>query len=198
MPPKRRFSQKSSLPEEEESPAAAKQVRPAPLRHTPRGSEQEPPIPIVTTLPPTEAEQVRKQPSSHPAISSGTYRGVVLVCSSSTIALLADTIDFGDYKTQLRYFWGHVFLLVRNLKTKERQEIFEATLPDFARNEEYKRRLETEFGNCYRLFQAQFIRVVEIYGQRWLKSPAHQKFLEVDLHARYSLPPFPYALFMVI
>ena len=153
--------------------------------------EQEPATPTASTLPPTEAEQIPKQPSRHPVISAETHRGVQLVCSSSTIAILADTIDIDDYKAQLHYFWGNIFLLVWNLKTKERQELFQDTVPDFVRDEDTKRRLEMEFDNCYRLFQTHFIGVVEAYGQRWKKSLAYQKFVEVDLHARYSLPNFP-------
>ena len=57
---------------------------------------------------------------SYERFSGNTHRGPQLVCSSHAIAILADSIDFDDYKTQLYYFCGHIFLHVRNLKTQER------------------------------------------------------------------------------
>lgn len=227
MPPKRRQSQKSPLPGEE-LPPGAKRARGGHSRRTPKHSDLEsmqitaPPSVTPDVLPlgqksslalsssqqPLSTQQTSglssqqpigsEQLSSSEHLSGNTNRGSQLVCSSHAISILADSIDFDDYKTQLYYFWGHIFLLVRNLKTKERREIFEATLPEFAQGGEERSRLETEFDACYRLFQKQFIKAVETYGHRWLNSPACQKFCELEIYARYLPLSFPLIFSLIL
>ena len=195
MPPKRRHSHKSTIPEED-SPAAAKRARAGPTRQAPkRGGGTDSGSATTSVLSPAGRAQEPKVSAelstSHEQVSAKDHRSPHHVCSSHAIAILADSIDLDDYKTQLYYFWGHIFLLVRNLKTTERQEIFQATLPEFAQggSGDIRGKLETEFDMCYRQFQKHFIKVVEVYGQRWLKSSACQKYLEIELHARYFYPP---------
>ena len=87
-----------------------------------------------------------QQPTtSQSYLSLNPYRSAQIVCSTDAIAILANVIEFNDYKTLLYYFWAHIFVLVCNLKTKDGKDIFEATLPEFVHGGEMKGKLETEF-----------------------------------------------------
>lgn len=140
----------------------------------------------------TDAGGCQEDEQQLAVISVASYRDRLSICSYESLALLEDAIDFDDYKVRLRYFWAYIFVIVRNLKSKERQDIFSATVPLFVQKGDMRIKLEMEFDSCYRTFQTHFIKQVEKYGRRWITSEACIKFREAEALSRsvlYSVKP---------
>jgi hypothetical protein len=62
---------------------------------------------------------------------------------------LRDSIDIDDYNRRLFYFGAHIFVIVRNLKSKECDGIFKKTVADFATDYQQQRQLLDLFQNVY-------------------------------------------------
>ena len=102
--------------------------------------------------------------------------------------MLKGAIDFEDYKSCLPYFFGRIFLVVRDLRQKEREEICEKTMPEFvrlSRSATATADCEEAFEEVYRLTQFHFISRIIKYGRQWIKSKAGKEFISKSLLAKY-------------
>ena len=117
-------------------------------------------------------------------VSVNAFRALEYIGCEDAVPILRDSIDIDDYNQRLFYFWAHIFVVVRNLKSKERDAIFKKTVPDFAADYEQRGQLLDLFEDVYLSFQKQFIGKICYYGRMWIDSRACQEFLTVDKHAR--------------
>ena len=101
------------------------------------------------------------------------------------LALLSGALDYDDYKLRLPYFFGRIFVVVRELKLKERQAMCHQIMPQFAQSAEpVMTKVEESFEEAYRSVRLHFIAKIVQYGRQWIKSDAGVELINKFLTAR--------------
>ena len=113
-----------------------------------------------------------------------TFHALEYIGCQDSVPILRDSIDINHYRQRRFYFWGHIFVIVCNLKLKEHNVLFMKTVPDSAADYEQRGQLLDIFENVYLSLQKQFIGKICCYCRMWIDSHTCQEFLTVDQHAR--------------
>ena len=94
--------------------------------------------------------------------------------------------DEGDYECRLHHFFARAFLLARQFSLDERECLFEAAIPAFAKDDSGTvDRLSGVFDVVYNKFLTFIRQKIRLYGDRFIKvSSAGRDWVEARLLAK--------------
>lgn len=113
-------------------------------------------------------------------------RTVRVFTTRSMLQALRDSEDERDYGGRLHHFFARAFLLARQFSLDERQCLFDAAIPAFAKDDSGAvERLSGVFDAVYSKFLTFIRQKIRLYGDRFIKvSPAGRDWVEARLLAK--------------